>query len=422
MTFSPKPSAILFLDPKGTALEVVRASARRGYAPIALVSDPKLLHSASEPYASAIPLLKEIIPIDGWARPGAWEGSIAEVSRKYTIAGVHHTLDACAVPAAEIRARFGLPHTPPETVALALDKRALRSALREADLSSLRSYSQAEAESWKEWGASGACYFKPIRGSFSAYVRRCASLEDLAAAKRELEEGSEGDPKVLAEYIRSGGGYFLDEEIPGELMSVESLNFRGEHIALGITSRILYSRNPIVEMGSCFPYERPDAERILDFVRKAHAAIGFTDGASHVELIVDPAGRMEIVDFNPRFVGADVLQSINHAHGIRAEELLVDLAVGTRPKFAPTRRAYSCIQYVLCPPVGRFESIRLPKAEEVVFTASFIAPGTTLQSTERQLDYAGCYLTVLPTFKGAIERSLSMRGEVRINGVEHGVF
>ena len=52
--------AILFLEPKGTVLEVVRAAKKRGLCVVAMVSDQGLLDSAPEPYRTAVSLIDEI--------------------------------------------------------------------------------------------------------------------------------------------------------------------------------------------------------------------------------------------------------------------------------------------------------------------------------------------------------------------------
>jgi hypothetical protein len=200
------------------------------------------------------------------------------------------------------------------------------------------------------------------------------------------------------------------------LLSVEGISKNGKYIPLGLLSRILYSKDPTVEMGSCFPYPHPLADKIIKHVESVLSALEYTEGPSHVELIVGESGRVEVIDLNPRFVGADVLQSINHALGISVEDILLDACLGREVMPAPPAKQYSCLQYVL-PSVGtkRFDAIQFPDDENVRFTTSFLKPGTEVQSTERQLDYLGCYLTTRPTFEEALAYSLKLRAQVVIN-------
>jgi len=131
---------------------------------------------------------------------------------------------------------------------------------------------------------------------------------------------------------------------------------------------------------------------------------------------------VEIIDFNPRFVGADVLQSVNNACGIHVEEHLLDWACGKSTIIETRNSQYACLQYILSPEPLQFETISLPSAPEVKFRTTFTKPGAKLASIDRQLDYVGCYLTVMPTFESALSRSKELRGEVKINGHFEGAY
>ena len=184
---------------------------------------------------------------------------------------------------------------------------------------------------------------------------------------------------------------------------------------LGLLSRILYSKNPVVEMGSCFPYPHPLAEKIVSLVARAHEVLGLTDGPTHTEVIVNPAGEVEIIDLNPRFVGADVLQSINHAFEIKVEEVLLDWALSNNIVVPKGHRKFSCLQYFLPPAVDTLESVRFPVDSTIRFTSTFISPGSNIESQERQIDYLGCYLTVGSSFDAALRKSNELRSGIVIN-------
>jgi hypothetical protein len=58
----------------------------------------------------------------------------------------------------------------------------------------------------------------------------------------------------------------------------------------------------------------------------------------------------------------------------------------------------------------------------VKFKTTFVKHGANLSSIDRQLDYIGCYLTVMPTFELALSRSRELRSEVKINGYLEGAY
>ena len=190
-----------------------------------------------------------------------------------------------------------------------LDKYLLRQILVQAGLSHIKSIPGAIVDTLVDWPFGGAAYFKPVHGSFSMHVVRCNNLDDVRRAKNAWLSGNSPAPKFIADYLLSQAEYHLEEAFDGELMSVEAMSCRGKFQYIGLTSRILFSENPIVEMGSCFPYHHPLEATIIETVERAHSVLGFTDGPSHTELIVNTVGQLEIIDFNPRFIGADVLQA-----------------------------------------------------------------------------------------------------------------
>ncbi len=387
------------------------------------MSDRGLLESAPEPYSSAVALIDEIVPIPGWNAIESVKSAYNALASGYQIVGVYTGVDPCGIVCAELRQKLCLRTPSPEAMTVILNKFLLRKRLRESGLSNLKNYLGSEADQWSSWkfGESSA-YFKPVHGFFSAYVRRCHSIAELRAAKAAWSQGVANETPFVRDYLLSENEYHLEQAIEGELLSVEGMSSGGKFTSLGLLSRILYSRNPIVEMGSCFPYPHPLEARIVSLVAAAHEALGFTDGPTHTEVIVSPTGEIEIIDLNPRFVGADVLQSINHAYGIAAEDMLLEFALGQDTTFAPKATQYSCLQYVLPPNVANFTSIRFPQSCEVPFKTSFLKPGTPLNSHDRQLDYLGCYLTVMPTFEEALKRSRELRADVRVNESHEGSY
>lgn len=413
---------VLFLEPKGTILEVVRAAKARGYHVVALVSDPSMLKSAAMPYASALPLIDEIVEVDGWKNRSAIHALCASLERSLQIVGVYNGVDPCAVIAAELRARYRLPTTAASVYELVLDKFKLRKRLYAAGLSRLQNYASAEVEQWKKWPEGKAFYFKPVNGLGSAYVQRCESFDDLHRAIDAYRNPAGTDPGIVRDFVLAGNEYHLEEAIDGELLSVEAVCTGGKFRSIGLLSRILYSRNAVIELGAAFPYPHPLEKRITALVEQIHRELNFTDGPTHTEVIVSADGRIELIDFNARFVGTDMLQAINQAYQAPFEECLLDYALGLPARLPETVHQAACIQYILPPEVEVFLEVSMPQAPEVRFTHAMMKPGTHIRSRETQFDFVGCYLTVGPDFESSLARSKRLRNAVRINGSEPGVY
>ena len=417
-----KSKAVLFLEPKGTVFEVVRSACAQGYGAVALSSFPDFVANPPDAYRDSARLLSEVVSVSGWRNLQEVLSRFDEIAHRYEIVGIYSGLDPCVVAAATLRKLCGLPTTSPEALELVLDKFRLRSELRKRGLSSLVSYPAEEVRQWSSWKFRGAAYFKPRHGFFSAYVERCESLSDAHRATKKLEVGDSSDSSFISDYVHTDSGFHIEEEIKGELLSVEGIASRGKFSVLGLLSRILFSKNHTVEMGSCFPYPHRLESEIVARVTAAHQILGLSDGPTHTEVIVSDAGQIEIIDLNPRFVGADVLQSVNHAFDTKIEDQLLNFALGKPAELPLINRRYSCLQYVLPPNVERLERLDLPVSSDVPFTTSFVRPGTRFESRERQLDYLGCYLTVADTFDGALKRSKELRDSVTVNGTLKGVF
>ena len=83
---------VVFMEPKGTILEVVR-SANRLDAVICVTSDPSIVQSSPRPYDSAVGCIDEVLSIPSWNR----DEFDALVKRIGDIDGVYFGVDACAV-------------------------------------------------------------------------------------------------------------------------------------------------------------------------------------------------------------------------------------------------------------------------------------------------------------------------------------
>lgn len=414
--------SVLFLEPRGTVFEVIRAAKCRGYQVIAAASAPIVMESVPFTYQEGAREIDHFIPIDSWEGSDTVAHLLAECGKRGRLVGVYSGMDPCAVTLAKFREALHLPTATPSSVEAILDKHRLRKTLLGKGLSRLETVHSSEVDTWIDWRLDGPAYFKPIHGFFSAYVRRCGNLEELRTARSAWLDGNRDDARLVRDFLASRKEYHLEEAIDGELLSVEGVCWNGDFKAIGLLSRILLSSNPVVEMGSCFPYPHPLSAKIIEHVRKCHLAMGYTDGFSHVEVIVTPLGEVEIIDFNPRFVGADVLQSVNHAYGIRSEEALLDWAIGRKPEFTPRQSDFACLQYFLPPYRTVVNEITFPAAPDVAFSSSLVPPGTEARSTDRQLDYLGCYLTTGTSFQRAIDRSRQLRDSVRINGTLQGAY
>lgn len=417
---------IVFFEPLGTDFEVMKEAKREGYATIAVPTTASVFtqsHKNSD-------FIDCIVGFDApWSDINRIGELINSLREHFDIVGTYSARCATAVVNGYARQLLNLPTTHPEQLTLITNKYRLRKHLKSQGLSRLTVLSQKEAELQTSWRFPQAAYFKPVQGAGSLCVYRCLDLADYKESYHkwicamDRKTANYGEQSIMS-HISSANEFFLEEEIEGELLSVESIVDRGNIIHLGLLSRILFSENHIIEMGSCFPYPHPLRDKIIQTVETALLSLNYRHGPTHIELIVSADGQIEIIDFNPRIVGAHVLHSINHAYNIKLESILLDLAIGRRVVLDRKSEKYGCLQYFLPPKgVSHVNSLALPEDSAVPFKCALVDVGNDIRmDEERQTDVIGCYLTVTDSYDFSLEKSHALREQVLINNSLPGRF
>lgn len=406
----------LVFEPINHAYKVVEAAARRGYDVVAFHSRPL---PTEGPYARGAAALSARHAVASWSHEaGLFERVVRECAGRRVV-GTYAPHEVTLEFEARVQEHFGLPTKGSARIASLLDKVTVRRTLSEQGLTRLAWLGRAEVDALTAWPVPGrALFFKPIRGAGSAYVTRCRTLDEVRAAIAFWDAAGLGCRDLLREHLDAGGGFFLEEEAPGELLSVEGYSIRGAYHVLGVTSRTVLERDVAVEMGATFPYRHPRHEEIVDKVRRIHRALGIPHGPTHTEVVVPAEGEIELVELNLRFVGADVLLLMNEALGVDVADALVALAVGERPALAAADapRQYACLQYLLAPSgLRRLESIEYPPGGVLVHRQ--MKPlGAELRSTDFQIDQIAGFIVSDATYAAALERAMDVRRAVRVNG------
>src|SRR5438067_1648366 len=163
--------------------------------------------------------------------------AVDRLAERFEIVGTYAAADITLRFDSAVRKQLGLPHNDPAVIAEVLDKQRVRTRLSAANLSALACYSEDELATWTKWPDGFVGYFKPVSGGGSAYVHRCAGQADYDAALASWNAKSEVTVALLKDFIEARNAYFVEEAAPGELVSLESLSWKGELRVLGLTSR-----------------------------------------------------------------------------------------------------------------------------------------------------------------------------------------
>ncbi|MBA2674631.1 ATP-grasp domain-containing protein [Ramlibacter sp.] len=322
-----------------------------------------------------------------------------------------------------VRRQAGLPTHGPELMRNLLNKKWVRSRLRDAGLTRLRMFDPRAvlAEGRFPEGVSSA-FLKPIQGLGSIHVTHCRTLEDLARGLDVWDRELQSYRPVFRHHLTSGG-LFLEEGAMGELMSVEGWVANGSYTPLGIASRTVLSRDVSIEMGAQFPYPHPLLAQIVEKITAVHKVLGLVHGPTHAELIVTPAGEIELVEMNVRFGGYDFLLMVSEALDLPLHELLLEVACGGAPALQPlppARGGYVSMQMLLAP--GGTERLDAVEADkDAIFAVTQTKPtGHVFASTDFQNDQILRYLVRDASYEGVLKKAAAVRYNARVNGKQLG--
>ncbi|MFL6136539.1 MAG: ATP-grasp domain-containing protein [Frankiaceae bacterium] len=269
-----------------------------------------------------------------------------------TVAGVVSSSEYYVGTAGEVARSLGLPHPDPDAVRACRDKSAQRALLRAAGLPSPAFAAAATADEAVEAAAAIGLpvVVKPVAGSGSIGVRRCASLPEVREAASYVLRT---DPAELA--LPPQPAVLVEEYLDGAEHSVETLDDQ----VIGVTRKHLGQEPHFVETGHDFPAPLPPADRVAlaETALAALRALGLGWGAAHVELRHAPGGPPRVIEVNPRLAGGMIPRVVQEATGIDMIRHLVASAAGRPEPLRPTWHQAASIRFLLATADGRLTEI-----------------------------------------------------------------
>ncbi len=133
------------------------------------------------------------------------------------------------------------------------------------------------------------CVVKPVHG----YGKRGVWLVNSQAEFEKI--------KTQADYKKDENA-LVEQFVVGKEYSVETLSFHSRHFIVQVTEKVSDGAPHFVELGHHQPAEISDEcrNRICVAIKDILAAVGYTNGASHIELKVTDEGNIYLIDLNPR--------------------------------------------------------------------------------------------------------------------------
>lgn len=299
------------------------------------------------------------------------------VAARESVQGVLTWDEGRVLQAAKVAAALGLPGGDPEAAMRCRDKHQTRLALAAAGVAqpqSLPAASIGEALVAAE-KIGYPVVLKPRAMAASLGVVRVDGPAELAAnfafAREATVPGAWRYDEVLVE-----------EHVPGPEISVDSAVHGGEVFPMFVARKEVGFAPYFEELGHLVDAVDPLLfdPVVRRVVRNAHAALGFTDGMTHVELKLTPTGP-KVIEVNARIGGGLVPYLGMRASGIDPGLVAAGVSCGERPELRADRSGVGAVRFFYPRKDMAIEALEidrstLPAAVERV--EQLVPPGTVV--------------------------------------------
>ncbi|WP_329521945.1 ATP-grasp domain-containing protein [Spirillospora sp. NBC_01491] len=336
----------------------------------------------------------ELPHITGWTRfenifdTAALAVRAVEIAAAEPVRGVLSWSDDLAVPAAYVAEILDLPGGKPEMVVKCSDKHLTRKELDAAGVPQPRSIAvSTTAEALRAAETVGyPVVLKPRGLAGSIGIVRVDDPAGLSArfpwTRRAAAPGAPRyDVPVLVE-----------EYLDGPEISIDAVIHRGRVQPIYLARKVVGYEPFFAELGHVVNAADPllADQRVIQTLQAAHAALGFSDGATFTEMRLTARGP-KVIELNGR-LGGDLLTLLGrYATGVDAGLVAAAVACGRRPILAPDRRRVAGIRFfhperddTTIASIG-FDRDRLPPS--VVRAVTLADPGETVSPPSRDIRF-----------------------------------
>ena len=289
---------------------------------------------------------------------------VLQVHARCRIDAVLCLVDTRLVDAAGIAQRLGVRHVDPGTAALLRDKFNVRERLAARDIVQPEF---ALAESNAELQAAVQHLGLPVLikpaddyGSQNIVVlRHIGDLDHLLSPLTDMLPSR-------ADYglgVVANGRLLVERYLKGTFFGCDTLSVDGRHSAIGLHEKLMFEPPSFAIRGSTFTPRAtcgPALSTIQAFATRVLDAVGFDNGATHIELMLTAEGP-RLIEVNPRLVGARIarLASLTLGRSVHADLIAAHLG---RPAVTPAKamHAVGVIRWIVASEHGVLDEVRVP--------------------------------------------------------------
>lgn len=307
------------------------------------------------------------LPSDG----ARWDAELAAAHRADRFDAVLCLQDLRLIEAARVARTLGLAHVAPDTAVLCRDKAAVRNALAAAGIDQpafVRITPGPDAgrrliAAVDQLGL--PLIIKPVDGFGSQHVFALRTVTDLAILNSLADLVAQG-PGDYGLGNAAVGALLVERLFDGPVLGCDVMRAGGRQVLLGVNAKVMVAPPSFAIRGGCFTANCGQFGALETWLGRVLDAVGFDCGVAHVELIMTADGP-QLVEINPRLVGARISRLISTTLGRSVHADLIDLYLtGALPPLAQTAR-HAATRWLLAPETGLLDRIDWPACTDPAF-------------------------------------------------------
>ena len=161
--------------------------------------------------------------------------------------------------------------------------------------------------------------------------------------------------------VKANDRLLVERYMTGTFIGVDTFTLNGQHRFLGVNIKRMFPPPSFAIEGGCFFPRVNEHAQLQQYVFSMLDAVGFDCGATHIELILTQAGP-QLVEINPRLVGAKIARLVGFALNRSIHTDLIDLHLGVWPKGLdePYPHQVAVSRWFTSPVAGTIESMTAP--------------------------------------------------------------
>jgi len=219
-------------------------------------------------------------------------------------------------------------------------------------------------------------------------------LQDMLPSRADYGLGVQANDRLLVERF-----------MQGSFIGCDTMTAHGQHRLIGIHHKLMFEPPSFAIRGSCFTPRSVECDAVERYASAVLDAVGFDWGAAHVEIMLTREGP-QLVEINPRLVGAKIARLVRFATGHSPHDELIELHLcGTvNSPLAPAVQV-AAIRWIVAERPGVLEDLTFPEPVDARIRCVEILkqPGDRVQPPMENADRIGFVMACAPTRQSAEE-------------------